>query len=129
MEYRETDETIEHLFALCPITKRIIDALKTWEPLQIESMQFGLQGLLIWEERMLRLEETFCNVVNILVKHYIWVCRREPKLPFIRQAKAYIRFNAKIISRLLNRAGKPDPFSALAEAELGDEEVRVIVID
>ncbi len=78
------DETIEHLFALCPITRRILEALREWEPLQVQNVQFDIQGLLIWDVRDTVLEETFCNTVNILTKQYIWSCRKGPILPKIR---------------------------------------------
>ncbi len=112
------DETIEHILFDCKITKGILKELKLWYPLKEQGVNFEIADYLVWEERDTRREETFCNSVYLLTKYYVWTCRMGPRLPMIMQAKSYIRCNVRIVSNLLDRQGKPNPFTRLAEAEL-----------
>ncbi len=112
------DETIEHLFVDCNITKAILEELKSWEPLKKLKFTTDHSSLLIWSRRDTIFEETAINAANIFVKHYIWLCQMKPKLPTLPAAKAYLKYNAKCVSNSLQSRNLPDPLLELGNAEM-----------
>ncbi len=115
-----SEETIEHLFIDCPVTKAINNGLEGWAPLQNKGFKATYAELLLWDERDTKLEEYFINTIHVFIKKYIWNTRMNNSLPSLTKAKSAIQFYAARASAHLDRVDKPNPFVELVEANVLD---------
>ena len=91
-----TPESIQHVFFHCPISQNIINYVRD-EFVNVFDISQNIAEFLVLQRRESKSETEKINIVNLLIKRYLWLCLHFDNVPNPVAAVIFIKKEIKLI--------------------------------